>query len=84
MAARNPLSEEELSCPVCYDIFRDPVVLSCSHSVCRTCLQQFWKTKGSQECPVCRKRSLKNFLPNSRQAQILIKIIYVYIGIKQM
>ncbi|XP_049318760.1 E3 ubiquitin-protein ligase TRIM35-like [Astyanax mexicanus] len=59
MAARNPLSEEELSCPVCCEIFRDPVVLSCSHSVCRTCLQQFWKTKGSRECPVCRRRSSK-------------------------
>uniref|UniRef100_A0A3B1IQU2 Tripartite motif containing 35-13 n=1 Tax=Astyanax mexicanus TaxID=7994 RepID=A0A3B1IQU2_ASTMX len=60
MAAKYPLSEEELSCPVCCDIFRDPVVLSCSHSVCRTCLQQFWKTKGSQECPVCRRRSSKD------------------------
>uniref|UniRef100_A0A3B1J7K4 Tripartite motif-containing protein 35-like n=1 Tax=Astyanax mexicanus TaxID=7994 RepID=A0A3B1J7K4_ASTMX len=63
MAARNPLSEEELSCPVCCEIFRDPVVLSCSHSVCRTCLQQFWKTKGSQECPVCRRRSSKDEPP---------------------
>ncbi|XP_037397483.1 tripartite motif-containing protein 35-like [Pygocentrus nattereri] len=60
MAARNPLSEEELSCPVCCDIFRDPVVLSCSHSVCKTCLQQFWETKGSRECPVCRTRSSKD------------------------
>uniref|UniRef100_A0A3B4CZP2 Uncharacterized protein n=1 Tax=Pygocentrus nattereri TaxID=42514 RepID=A0A3B4CZP2_PYGNA len=57
MAARNPLSEEELSCPVCCDIFRDPVVLSCSHSVCKTCLQKFWETKESQECPVCRSSS---------------------------
>ncbi|KAL6483714.1 hypothetical protein MHYP_G00085860 [Metynnis hypsauchen] len=57
MAARNPLSEEALSCPVCCDIFRDPVVLSCSHSVCKTCLQMFWKTKGSRECPVCRRSS---------------------------
>ncbi|XP_072552238.1 E3 ubiquitin-protein ligase TRIM35-like [Salminus brasiliensis] len=56
MAARTPLSEDELSCPVCCEIFRDPVVLSCSHSVCRTCLQQFWKTKRSRECPVCRRR----------------------------
>ncbi|KAG9269275.1 E3 ubiquitin-protein ligase TRIM39-like [Astyanax mexicanus] len=63
MAARNPLSEEELSCPVCCEIFRDPVVLSCSHSVCRTCLQQFWKTKGSQECPVCRRRSSRSEPP---------------------
>ncbi|KAL6483722.1 hypothetical protein MHYP_G00085940 [Metynnis hypsauchen] len=57
MAARNPLSEEELSCPVCCDIFRDPVVLSCSHSVCKACLQKFWETKGSRECPVCRRYS---------------------------
>ncbi|KAL6483728.1 hypothetical protein MHYP_G00086000 [Metynnis hypsauchen] len=59
MAARNPLSAEELSCPVCCDIFRDPVVLSCSHSVCKTCLQKFWETNESQECPVCRRRSSK-------------------------
>ncbi|KAL6483718.1 hypothetical protein MHYP_G00085900 [Metynnis hypsauchen] len=65
MAARNPLSEKELSCPVCCDIFRDPVVLSCSHSVCKTCLQTFWETKGSRECPVCRRRSSKEEPPIS-------------------
>ncbi|XP_036448284.1 tripartite motif-containing protein 35-like [Colossoma macropomum] len=65
MAARNPLSEEELSCPVCCEIFRDPVVLSCSHSVCKTCLQQFWETKGSRECPVCRRRSSRSEPPVS-------------------
>ncbi|KAL7859110.1 hypothetical protein SRHO_G00142570 [Serrasalmus rhombeus] len=63
MAARNPLSEEQLSCPVCCDIFRDPVVLSCSHSVCKTCLEKFWETKGSRECPVCRRRSSKDHPP---------------------
>ncbi|XP_017537045.2 tripartite motif-containing protein 35-like [Pygocentrus nattereri] len=57
MAARNPLAEEDFSCPVCCDIFRDPVVLRCSHSVCKTCLQKFWETKGSRECPVCRRSS---------------------------
>ncbi|XP_060731914.1 E3 ubiquitin-protein ligase TRIM39-like [Tachysurus vachellii] len=50
-------SEEDFSCPVCYDIFKDPVLLHCSHSVCKMCLQQFWKTKGSRECPVCRRKS---------------------------
>ncbi|KAM9485961.1 E3 ubiquitin-protein ligase TRIM35-like [Clarias gariepinus] len=50
-------SEEDFSCPVCCDIFKDPVVLLCSHSVCKVCLQQFWKTKGSRECPVCRRKS---------------------------
>uniref|UniRef100_A0AAR2LYA5 Uncharacterized protein n=1 Tax=Pygocentrus nattereri TaxID=42514 RepID=A0AAR2LYA5_PYGNA len=65
MTARNPLSEEELSCPVCCDIFRDPVLISCSHSVCKTCLQQFWVAKGSRECPVCRRRSSRELPPSN-------------------
>ncbi|XP_052406530.1 E3 ubiquitin-protein ligase TRIM35 [Carassius gibelio] len=53
------LSEDDFSCPVCQDIFKNPVVLSCSHSVCKECLQKFWRTKKTQECPVCRRRSSK-------------------------
>ncbi|XP_073702538.1 E3 ubiquitin-protein ligase TRIM35-like [Garra rufa] len=53
------LSEEDFSCPVCREFFKDPVVLSCSHSVCKECLQQFWRTTETQECPVCRRRSAK-------------------------
>ncbi|KAJ8357678.1 hypothetical protein SKAU_G00204720 [Synaphobranchus kaupii] len=63
MASGSSLLEEELSCPVCTDIFRDPVVLRCSHSFCKACLQQYWELKGSQECPVCRKRSSRNNPP---------------------
>ncbi|XP_071778964.2 E3 ubiquitin-protein ligase TRIM35-like [Centroberyx gerrardi] len=49
--------EEELSCPICCEIFKDPVVLKCSHSFCRACLQQFWnKKKARRECPVCRRK----------------------------
>ncbi|XDV42524.1 hypothetical protein PO909_011167 [Leuciscus waleckii] len=58
MASLNVFAEE-LSCPVCCEIFKAPVVLSCSHSVCKECLQQFWRTKKTQECPVCRRRSSK-------------------------
>ncbi|XP_030639308.1 zinc-binding protein A33-like [Chanos chanos] len=63
MASKAVISVEDLTCPVCFDIFRDPVVLSCSHSVCKVCLQQFWETKGFQECPVCRRRSSKDEPP---------------------
>ncbi|XP_061098743.1 E3 ubiquitin-protein ligase TRIM35-like [Conger conger] len=64
MASGSPsLLEEELSCAVCSEIFRDPVVLSCSHSFCKACLQQYWDQKGSQECPVCRRRSSKKHPP---------------------
>ncbi|XP_064197030.1 E3 ubiquitin-protein ligase TRIM35-like isoform X1 [Anguilla rostrata] len=57
MASGSSLLDEELSCPVCSEIFRDPLVLSCSHSFCKACLQQYWEQKGSRECPVCRRRS---------------------------
>ncbi|XP_064197541.1 E3 ubiquitin-protein ligase TRIM35-like [Anguilla rostrata] len=59
MASGSSVLEEELSCPVCSEIFRDPVLLSCSHSFCKACLQQYWEQKGSRECPVCRRRSSK-------------------------
>ncbi|KAA0719684.1 E3 ubiquitin-protein ligase TRIM39 [Triplophysa tibetana] len=50
-------SEEDFSCPVCCEIFKDPVVLSCSHSFCKDCIQRYWRSKGAQECPVCRRIS---------------------------
>uniref|UniRef100_A0A3Q0SR01 Uncharacterized protein n=1 Tax=Amphilophus citrinellus TaxID=61819 RepID=A0A3Q0SR01_AMPCI len=45
----------ELCCPVCHDIFRDPVILSCCHSFCKDCLQMWWKEKTTHTCPLCMK-----------------------------
>ncbi|XP_076118598.1 zinc-binding protein A33-like [Alosa pseudoharengus] len=57
MESKRPYLVEDLSCPVCQDIFKSPVMLTCSHSVCKECLTQFWESKGVRECPLCRKRS---------------------------
>ncbi|XP_035857726.1 zinc-binding protein A33-like [Sander lucioperca] len=54
MASR---SEEDLCCPVCRDVFRNPVVLTCSHSLCKDCLQSWWRQKQALECPVCKTTS---------------------------
>ncbi|XP_049340983.1 zinc-binding protein A33 [Astyanax mexicanus] len=62
MASRS-FSEEDFSCPVCYDIFKDPVLLLCSHSVCKECLNKFWEIKRSRACPVCRRRSSMEYPP---------------------
>ncbi|KAI4874691.1 hypothetical protein NFI96_027315, partial [Prochilodus magdalenae] len=58
--ASRMLSEEDLSCPVCYETFRDPVLLGCRHRVCKSCLEKFWENKEHRECPVCRRRSSKD------------------------
>ncbi|XP_072316316.1 nuclear factor 7, brain-like [Eucyclogobius newberryi] len=43
----------DLTCPVCQNIFRDPVLLQCSHSFCRDCLRQSYRV--NKTCPVCRE-----------------------------
>ncbi|XP_067237318.1 kinesin light chain-like isoform X2 [Chanodichthys erythropterus] len=59
------LSVDDFSCPMCFDILKDAVLLSCNHSFCKECLQQFWRTKNTQECPVCRRRSSRDDPPNN-------------------
>ncbi|XP_043951946.1 nuclear factor 7, ovary-like [Gambusia affinis] len=60
MASR---SDDDLCCPVCLEIFKDPVILSCSHSFCKECLQKYWREKPGRECPVCKRRSSKDYPP---------------------
>ncbi|XP_033985666.1 zinc-binding protein A33-like [Trematomus bernacchii] len=54
MAANVSPDEVEFTCPVCCDIFRDPVVLLCGHSFCKHCLQQWWRQSALQSCPTCK------------------------------
>ncbi|XP_044000297.1 nuclear factor 7, ovary-like [Gambusia affinis] len=55
--------EEDLCCPVCQDVFKDPVLLSCSHSFCKKCLKKWWRKKRSRECPVCKTISFTSDPP---------------------
>uniref|UniRef100_A0A8C2KJ51 Uncharacterized protein n=1 Tax=Cyprinus carpio TaxID=7962 RepID=A0A8C2KJ51_CYPCA len=56
--------EAELSCPVCTDVFSDPVLLSCSHSFCRQCINDHWTSSSSRNCPVCRQVSQQEPVSN--------------------
>ncbi|XP_067378683.1 zinc-binding protein A33-like [Channa argus] len=62
MAEKIVLLESFLSCHVCSETFRDPVSLSCNHSFCSSCLHKFWEQAKNKICPICKRKSTKDYL----------------------
>jgi len=44
--------EPELRCPVCHEIFTEPIMLQCSHHLCAEHVQNF-SSRERFSCPVC-------------------------------
>ncbi|KAF3693917.1 Zinc-binding protein A33 [Channa argus] len=69
MAEASALEElqSELTCPVCLELFRDPVILECGHHFCQVCIVQCWEAKADEQssCPKCRKSCARKLRPNS-------------------
>uniref|UniRef100_A0A667YE37 Uncharacterized protein n=1 Tax=Myripristis murdjan TaxID=586833 RepID=A0A667YE37_9TELE len=61
--SKDTIQKDDLCCPVCHDVFKDPVVLSCSHSFCKACLHSWWTEKPTKNCPVCKRRSSRKHPP---------------------
>uniref|UniRef100_H3AS96 Tripartite motif containing 25 n=1 Tax=Latimeria chalumnae TaxID=7897 RepID=H3AS96_LATCH len=56
-SVQEDLLKEELTCPICYQIFSNPVMLLCGHNYCLSCLEKTFKgqsEQGSYSCPECR------------------------------
>uniref|UniRef100_UPI003AAB78CB E3 ubiquitin-protein ligase TRIM21-like isoform X2 n=1 Tax=Centroberyx gerrardi TaxID=166262 RepID=UPI003AAB78CB len=54
-SAGTPLSEEQLLCSVCLDIFTEPVSIQCGHTFCKTCITEYWDSSVLCQCPLCKK-----------------------------
>ncbi|KAL7875503.1 hypothetical protein AOLI_G00104660 [Acnodon oligacanthus] len=49
------LSEDQLRCSICLDVFTDPVSTPCGHNFCRVCLKDYWDSSSRCQCPVCKE-----------------------------
>lgn len=54
-AASCLLTEEQLLCCVCLDVFTDPVTLPCGHNFCKVCILQHWDSSIQCACPTCEE-----------------------------
>ncbi|CAL1591089.1 unnamed protein product [Knipowitschia caucasica] len=55
MASPGNLSEEQVHCSICLDVFTNPVSIPCGHNFCQNCILGYWKTSPLYQCPMCKK-----------------------------
>ncbi|XP_043942174.1 nuclear factor 7, ovary-like isoform X1 [Protopterus annectens] len=65
--------QEDLQCPVCAELFEDPVVVECGHSFCRACIESFWNKEKEQHCPKCQEGTTKLYFISRSLAALALK-----------
>ncbi|XP_013769118.1 tripartite motif-containing protein 47-like [Pundamilia nyererei] len=55
-AASSFLTEDQLQCSICLDVFTEPVSIPCGHNFCKACLTKHWKDKEQCQCPLCNEK----------------------------
>ena len=52
---------KHLECAICLETFKEPKVLTCQHSYCKTCLERLVTADGRGNygitCPECRQKT---------------------------
>ena len=77
MASEDAIIAQRLECSLCFDLMKEPKLLSCTHTFCKGCLGQLYQCqrRGDQiSCPVCRQTTrLQNGDVSRLQTNVPIK-----------
>lgn len=49
------LTEQRLWCSICGNVFNSPVSTPCGHNYCQGCIKNYWDTRTTYDCPICKK-----------------------------
>ncbi|XP_061535199.1 E3 ubiquitin-protein ligase TRIM21 isoform X2 [Phycodurus eques] len=55
---RDFLSEDQISCSICLEVFGNPVTTPCGHSFCQACISSYWDRRANTKvylCPLCKE-----------------------------
>lgn len=56
MAKREVINQDIVTCPICLEIYRDPVTICCGHVFCKDCISSLVVMQESvSTCPLCRQ-----------------------------
>ncbi|XP_069840732.1 nuclear factor 7, ovary-like isoform X3 [Dendropsophus ebraccatus] len=67
---------EELTCLLCSELFKDPVMVECGHNFCRNCIDKAWNGQESFTCPDCKEVITdKRYTTNRALANLVKKTV---------
>ncbi|XP_078496880.1 E3 ubiquitin-protein ligase TRIM39-like [Lissotriton helveticus] len=72
-AAQFQRVRDGVSCPICLELYSDPVSIECGHNFCRSCITRCWEGPGSdRSCPQCRAGSREGTLRPNRELRNIV------------
>ena len=77
MASEDAIIAQRLECSLCFELMKEPKLMSCAHTFCKDCLVQLYqcqRTRNHISCPVCRQATrLQNGDVSRLQTNVPIK-----------